>query len=475
MIPSMVAALILSLAGCHGAGGRGLDSGTAGSSGSTDSGTNGPATDGASAGGTTTDGASAGGTTAASDGGATSSGSTAGPKFDVGINSDVGVGDPCGDGGEIEFSYIWIASATTGTIYKIDTFTGDVEGRYYTHPSMGSGQPSRTSVNLLGDVAVSNRQPGSVTKISARLERCVDVDNNGTIRTSSGIDDILPWGSDECVLWHRDFPDAIADKGARPTQWEAGANTGDPCQVDPNPRLWVGYLATGDSGAFVRLDGATGQVQDRVDLPGVFTNHPHHRPYGGVVNGQGDLWAVGHGAGSTGPLVHIDAETLTLTNHGNPSGSYYGLTIDADGNPWASNRNPVTLQGALYYFDTTMQTFGEVLTDAGSLRGSAADKHGRIWAAANGPCGLVKVDVATKSQLGSLLALPGCITPVGVSIDVEDHVWVVDSGNGNEMGRAYKIHPDTHAVVLTVENLENPYTYSDMTGAGLRLVSDPTG
>ncbi len=388
---------------------------------------------------------------------------------------DAGPGDPCSGDGIIEFSYIWIASGDSGTVYKIDTFSGNIEGRYYTHPNEGSGQPSRTSVNLLGDVAVSNRQPGSVTKIAAVRDRCVDLNRNGSIQTSSGADDILPWGTDECVLWHRDIPDAVRDKGARPTQWEAGASMGTECEVDPNPRLWIGYLATGDSGAFVRLDGASGQVLDRVDLPGVFTNHPHHRPYGGVVNADGDLWAVGFGKGATSPLLHVDAETLALTNYGNPIGDYYGLTIGAHGNPWMSHRHPTLSQGALYHFDAATESFSEVLTNSGDLRGSSADAQGYIWAAANSPCGLVKIDVQSKSQIGTLIDLPGCVTPVGVSIDVEGYVWVVDTGNGTTPGRAYKVDPGTHGIALTVDNLERPYTYSDMTGAGPRLVSVPTG
>ena len=66
--------------------------------------------------------------------------------------------------------------------------------------------------------------------------------------------------------------------------------------------------------------------------------------------------------------------------------------------------------------------------------------------------------------------MPGCGTPVGVSIDFEGFVWVVDQN-----GTAYKVDPNTYQVVLTVAGLVGPYTYSDMTGAGLDLVVNPPG
>jgi hypothetical protein len=67
------------------------------------------------------------------------------------------------------------------------------------------------------------------------------------------------------------------------------------------------------------------------------------------------------------------------------------------------------------------------------------------------------------------IPLPGCDDPVGISIDADGYVWVVDRG----ADRAYKVDPGSHEVALTVEGLVGPYTYSDMTGSGLALVSNP--
>jgi hypothetical protein len=57
-----------------------------------------------------------------------------------------------------------------------------------------------------------------------------------------------------------------------------------------------------------------------------------------------------------------------------------------------------------------------------------------------------------------------------VSIDHEGFVWVVDQN-----GTAFKVNPMDHSIALTVTGLVGPYTYSDMTGAGLDLVVNPPG
>ena len=87
----------------------------------------------------------------------------------------------------------------------------------------------------------------------------------------------------------------------------------------------------------------------------------------------------------------------------------------------------------------------------------------------NNAPGLVKADTISGEVLEAELALPDAIRPVGVSIDHEGFVWVVDQDGD----RAYKVDPVSHEVALTAEGLNGPYTYSDMTGAMLGLVTLP--
>lgn len=400
-----------------------------------------------------------------------------GPVLDVQGNLDLGPGNG-GDcpgaggmnGGDVEFSYIWIANSPAGTVSKIDTFTGTEVGRYITGPAT-QAEPSRTSVNLYGDVAVSNRGSmvgghGGVTKIAARTDDCVDTNGNGTIETSTGPADVKPWGSDECVIWNIEVPSDVYQHGPRPTAWEGVVENGG-CAA-PNPRLWSGwYDYPNNTGKFSRLDGATGATLDSVDIPN--WKGLDYGPYGGAVNKEGDLFAIGW---QQGPLIRIDSDTLQVDRWEMPIPPQdqqwsYGMSLDQYGNPWVASA------GAAAGFDVATQQWTFVHTGNQSMRGVMVDKEDRAWFAVDASgafgCGLGVVDVKTKMLLAPAIALGGCVVPVGVSIDVEGYVWVVDQG----ANAAFKVDPDTYQIQLTVPGLTAPYTYSDMTGAGLNLVVNP--
>ncbi|MEX1363620.1 MAG: hypothetical protein AB1Z98_10860 [Nannocystaceae bacterium] len=401
-----------------------------------------------------------------------------GDKLDVGSGTDAGgVGGDCPGGGggmpgEVEFSYLWAANSPQGTVSKIDTMTGIEVARYATGPA-GQTEPSRTSVNLYGDVAVSNRGsqsggPGGVTKISARLDDCVDLDGSGTIETSSGPTDVLPWGTDECVQWNTPIPSDRYEHGPRPTAWE-GTVTQTGC-ASPNPRLWVGWYdyAGGRRGVFHRMNGDTGAIEDTVEVAP--WNDLDYGPYGGAVNQDGDLWVIGW---QRGPLVRIDGATLEVQRVEMPAPPLpdqqwsYGMSLDQYGNPWIASA------GAAAVYDVAAGQWQFISTGNQSMRGVMVDAEDRAWFAVDASgtfgCGLGLIDVQTRTLLAPAITVPGCFTPVGVSIDVEGYVWIVDQGSNS----AYKIDPETYQVQLSVFGLQSPYTYSDMTGAGLNLVVNP--
>ena len=190
---------------------------------------------------------------------------------------------PCEEqqgGGNAVLSYIWIANSSQGTVSKINTESAIEEARYYVE----GGQPSRTSVNLRGDVAVSSRDPGGVTKIAAKVEDCVDKNNNGMIETSQGPNDLLPAGTDECVLWQKPIPSPGYSYGPRATAWVAGDPDPVTCEY-PEPVLWMGWKDNGNTAHFLKIDGATGDTIDEV-------LHPwgsEYSPYGGAVDADGNF------------------------------------------------------------------------------------------------------------------------------------------------------------------------------------------
>ena len=378
---------------------------------------------------------------------------------------DPTAGGDCPGGGMTDddaYSIIWIANSPEGTVSKIDTRTETELARYLTGPNNGADDPSRTSVNLSGDVAVTNRS-GSVTKIASVPERCEDTNGNGVIDTSTGAADIKPWGEDECVLWHLTLGgDGNNNHGPRPTAWDGGAGaTGGSCNA-PNENLWVGYWnAEANSGEFNRIDGQTGAIVDSVSVPLWNAGGTDYGPYGGAVDGAGNLWAIGLFEN----LIRIDAQTLTVQRWSMPEGADpYGIALDAEGRPWTAG-----WLGMITRFDPATETFDTLSTTGGRrMRGLQVDREGRVWIAANDGCGAIAVDAATMTFIDENIALPGCDDPVGVSIDVDGNVWLPDRG----ANLAFKLEPDT-LQSTTFTGLTGPYTYSDMTGAGLGLVVNP--
>ena len=390
-----------------------------------------------------------------------------GDKLDVNPGSGGGNtgGDCMGGGGmngENEFSLIWIANSPEGTVSKIDTMTGVELGRYFTGPTNGADDPSRTSVNLVGDVAVANRA-GGLAKFAAREERCVDADGDGAITTSTGPGNVLPFGEDECLLWHvpLPYPENDNTQGPRPTAWDAGTEQGG-CPND-DARVWNGWwFANENTAYFRRFEGSTGATLDDVVVENYSPGQDWgYGPYGGAVDADGNFWVTG----LLGPLLRIDAVSLDYQRWDVPPDSGpYGMGVDANGDPWMVGLET----GVITHFDPNSETFDPYPTPNGSLRGMMIDRNGHLWAAGNAPCGLVQFDTATRMVINGAVPLPGCDTPVGVSIDVDGFVWAPDQG----ANLAYKVDPITYTSTTTT-GLVQPYTYSDMTGAGLGLVVNP--
>ncbi|MBX7082301.1 MAG: hypothetical protein K1X88_24045 [Nannocystaceae bacterium] len=374
-----------------------------------------------------------------------------------------------GEGGGVadyDFSFVWIANSTAGTVSKIDTVTAVEVARYYSSPYEGDGDPSRTAVNRVGDAAVTSRA-GGVAKIAAMVDRCDDLDGNGKIDTSTGPDDVRPWGTDECVRWYAELAggggDPLNHQGPRPTAWDAG--TGD----EPCSRLWVGWWHRGQNrGYFRRLSGADGSTLDEVDADGWDASGTGKvwGPYGGAVDASGDFWVLGRG----GPLVRIDGTTLEVSRWELPEDTdAYGLALDGFGMPWITGN-----AGDVSRFDPATETFTTLIVPGKvggrTLRGLAIDRQGQAWIAANYPCGLVRVDTGAMTLVDDAIALPDCDTPVGVGVDVDGRVWLPDQ----VANLAFRYDPGTGTVVAT-EGLDHPYTYSDMTGVGFDLVYNPAG
>ncbi len=377
-------------------------------------------------------------------------------KLDVGA-PEGGLG-PCG----CELAYIWIANADDGTVSKINVRTLEEEGRYVTRPD-GNGNPSRTSVNLAGDVAVANRY-GGLTKIFAEEGDCQDTNGMPGIQTSSGPADVLPWGVEECVAWHTEF----STTNQRPVAWIAGAVMPGTCDsvdqkvwtvASQNPGLAPGIGGAG--GVVVSLvNGDDGTVEEEVVVPAETFDGGNLGAYGGAVNAEGDLYFVHMGSVTFGPrLGRVAIDTLEVTSWPLPAGvASYGVTVDHFGRVWISS----TLGAGVARFDPQTETW-DTVEGFVSLGGLAEGPNNLMWVAtANGAA---SVDIETLER-GPTFATNMGGEAKGVSVDIDGYIWVVNA-------IAWKVDPETGAAVDFYNGLTSPYTYSDMTGYALGNVTCP--
>jgi hypothetical protein len=375
-----------------------------------------------------------------------------GVKFDLAEFGDAG-SQGCGGGGNgnTDFSYIYISNTAQGTLTKLNTQTMIEEGRYLTRPD-SNGSPSRTSVNLSGDVAVANRN-GGLTKVYARLEDCQESNGMPGIQTSSNKDDILAWGVEECVAWYTPFP---MYSSQRPVAWTAGEFNQAACSYS-NQKVWSSG-SNGVSVDVVRLDGNTGELEATVPIPGIQPGG--FGAYGGVVDGEDGFWIMTYVSGF--PLVHV-WDDLSFDIHMAPQEMHpYGITIDHAGRIWIA-----TDIGGTGRFDPETQQWDQIP----GVTGLGIQEHpdGYMWMGTWPALGIQAIDVETMA-LGPNIALPEASGQTkGVSIDFFGYVWLVDMGQS-----AFRIDPDTLQYDI-YNQLTQPYTYSDMTGWGLSNVSNPQG
>ena len=391
--------------------------------------------------------------------------SDAGGESDTETDTDT-TGEACGGMmGGFDFSYLWVANTDQGSISKVNTFTNVEEARYYSDPiQAGSADPSRTSVNIDGHyVVVSNRGAGTVTKVAASEDDCVDTNMNGVIDTSPDKDTLLPYADEECVLWTAkvNTPFSVG-AGPRATAWAPGTFNEATCEYE-DQKVWVGYLTAPGQAEMARINGDTGEVEATVPLPNwpvVIDGNNGYAPYGAAIDAEGYVWTTGV---FTNVAYRIDPVTLEVKRWDSELGdSHYGMTVDSKGRVWFANW---TAAVGVTVFDPVTESWAAIPGSEQILgRGIAADTSGNVWVATNAGgalgCGLLQVDgdglaVVTHHTFAQ------CGTPLGTSIDVDGKVWMVDYN-----GWAYKIDPQSfEQTLVTIPNLH--YTYSDMTGGGL--------
>lgn len=371
--------------------------------------------------------------------------------------------------------YIYIANHRYGTVSKVDTDTGKEVARYpacinnvgntnlcpsghaqkkphaYCDWASKGTCPSRTAVDLNGDVWVANRAFGlvpSVTKIAGAFDRCVDRNGNGIIETSmdtSGngrIDqaegETMPesgtgeWRgqSDECVLFT--VPVGTSNALARGLA------------VDGKNNVWVGMYNTGNVHKLRNSDGVQlGQYANGSNI------------YGLAVDGLGYIY---NSELSNGRIRQMNVETGALIKTIDTPRATYGLAVEGT--------TQVVWLGVWEQYGAVLKVDFKNSTNTlyqnpqwgktGRTRGVAIDNDGFVWVANFDQNKVGKLDPTTNTWVASYAVGSG---PIGVAIDSNDKVWTANSG-----GNATRIDPTTGARTDSQTLGAEPYSYSDMTG-----------
>ena len=385
---------------------------------------------------------------------------------------------PIGTTGQVQFSptskpfpYLYVAVSARGTLVRIDINSGAILGEYFTAPDGNGRDPSRTTVDQLGNVWVSNRGEagasplpnsfgkGSVTRIGLIIggtrdlsdpnhiyppwiyNTCVDRDGDGRIKTSRGLTDIRRWpgggaggadthggvstADDECVINYT----RVAGTHARTVA------------IDNNNDLWVGGL----NSKHEKLNGAlppspvSGQPIANTEFQASCGG------YGGFIDKFGVLWSARYG----NHLLRFDPKVgppgmCLNTSHGD-----YGLALDPKTchvwhtslfGPIADVNNPIA--GRV----VEMDPFGTVLSSRPHghpyAQGVAVDSNGNVWVAHS--------IVAPATTVGHLRTIGGIFVgnvplvdpinsaivgegPTGVSVDTNGKIWVTNRNSNNVM------------------------------------------
>ena len=389
------------------------------------------------------------------------------------------------------FPFVNIAASARSTMIRIDVETGQIVGEWLSAPDGRGRNPSRTTVDRMGNTWLSNRNEaeggrGSITRVGvivggARVDAdgtpnangdylrgpfayntCLDRDEDGLIATSRGLGDIRTWANtggaddnggvttaaDECLINYTRV---------------AGTNTRT-VAIDGNNDVWTGGADTEHE----KVDGVTGAV-----VPGTLVNFGCGG-YGGLIDKAGTLWSARYGANLLRYVPGGPGACLG-TDHGD-----YGLGMDPrTGEIWHTNVSGNRVV-KLAPDGTILGAFQHGFANA---QGVAVDAEGNVWVAHSLFNATTVGHLRTDGTFVGNVTLPGGNGPTGVAVDSNGKVWVANINSNN----AQRIDPDAGpiggggfpvgAVDLTVDlgAGAGPYNYSDMTGSVLGEVTAPVG
>lgn len=387
------------------------------------------------------------------------------------------------------FDFITVAASDRGTLVRINTLTGAVVGEYKSMPGAtpSSANPSRTTVDLFGNVWAGNRgvdsalstggpNRGSIVKVGLiaggtvigndvyppwNYNTCVDRNGDGKITTSQALGDILDWPSganndggvslaqDECILMY-------VRTLARQVRHVS---------VDKNNDVWAGGFPGYATQLFELIDGNDGHSKGTID-----THTLGCGGYGGMVDRFGVLWSASLDYHN---LLRYDTGSGTGSCMGAAGLQTYGMGIDNENYLWVAT----WLSDQILKYNSAggiVSGYPKGADGSGNRGVAITPADDNVWVAHSN-----SNTVTRLSNSGAVIkTIAVGTTPTGVAVDSAGKVWVTNYASHNVMRIDPAAGTDGKGAVDLTVSLGNgawPYNYSDMTGSVLLGSTSPQG
>lgn len=257
--------------------------------------------------------------------------------------------------------YIYIPNSVSNDLVQLDTETGLKRWQLSLNSVAANSDPSRTTVDINGDVWVGLRGTNKVILVNKEgiLRKVIEVGN---------------------------VPRAIT--------------------IDTKGHVWVGAYA---DNKLVRINSQTWKQEVSLKVP---------CPYGATTDLHGNIWVVSR-CPSQNNLYKVSAEGKILGKYKAPGA--YGIASDAKGQIWVANLDG----GCINRFTNkgSRVTCHKVGGECKHPRGVALDVDGNIWVTCSDVPVVAKFSPGGKRLAVSAdLIGHGC---VGLAGDAKGHMWVI--------------------------------------------------
>ena len=386
----------------------------------------------------------------------TSSGSDTGhppPPGDTG-DTEGGVGSSTGDDSETGSPTACAPAlpAWSGTVWRVGppgsqalVYRVDASQRVINRAYRGSSrlEAGVIAADVRGDAAIGGFSDGTILFVRGDDSRC-NPGADGQVQTSSGLEDILPFGSDECLVWVSEtVPEDMGLSRSRsaltwsPPKWNEVT-----CGFE-HDYLWAVSLDE-DVGTVYRYRGASGELESSVTIPEL---EGAERIGRGTVTSDGDFFFISRDAQSGGPtrLVRVSADAsqteVMLVPEDDLEVAVTVLRSPVD-HIWVIGNlgsgiglyNPVSGTWSTIAQSNPPVTFGDGHIWDGELLVVRRDS-------AAGPASVVRFDAETGIPEAPLPAtFPAPWMPVSVFSDPGGRRWVSGTGRLFEVDGAGAVH-----------------------------------